>query len=135
MIKAAFHERHRQLYTYAEPHSAVEVVNVESIVTGHVDKPARMRIAAGRGAETAIKGRRDMVFAADGTTTRTPVYDGAKLGAGDELAGPAVIEEVTTTIVIEPGWTANLHETGVYVITADAAPASKNAEAKVLVEA
>jgi N-methylhydantoinase A len=134
-IKAAFHDRHRQLYTYAEQHSAIEVVNVESIVTGHVDKPARMSIARGRGADTALKGHRDMVFAADGTTTPTPVYDGAKLGAGDELAGPAVIEEVTTTIVIEPGWTANLHETGVYVVTADPVPAAKAAKARVLVEA
>jgi N-methylhydantoinase A len=126
-IKAAFHDRHKQLYTYAERHSAVEVVNVESIVTGHVDKPGRMHVAPGRGAATALKGRRDMVFAADGSTTSTPVYDGDKLGAGDTLVGPAVIEEVTTTIVIEPGWSASLHETGVYVVTADAAPVQRQA--------
>lgn len=129
-IKAAFHERHRQLYTYAEPNSAVEVVNVESVVTGHVDKPAQMSSPAGIGAASAIRERRDMVFAADGATTLTPVYDGAKLGAGDELTGPAVIEEITTTIVIEPGWTAHLHDSGVYVITADAAPAPKSAAAE-----
>lgn len=35
--------------------------------------------------------------------------------------GLLVIEEVTTTIVVEPGWTVSLHETGVYVLTADAA--------------
>jgi N-methylhydantoinase A len=126
-IKAAFHDRHRQLYTYAEPHSAVEVVNVESIVTGHVDKPRRMHVAQRRGAVSALKGHRDMVFAADGASTSTPVYDGARLGAGDALAGPAVIEEVTTTIVIEPGWSASLHETGVYVVTADDAPAPRQA--------
>jgi N-methylhydantoinase A len=126
-IKAAFHDRHKQLYTYAEPHSAVEVVNVESIVTGHVDKPARMSIAPGHGAATALKGHRDMVFSADGATTSTPVYDGAKLGTGDEIHGPAVIEEVTTTIVIEPGWASNLHESGVYVVTAVAAPVRQQA--------
>jgi N-methylhydantoinase A len=126
-IKAAFHDRHKQLYTYAEPQSAVEVVNVESIVTGHVDKPARMSIAPGHGAATALKGHRDMVFSADGATTSTPVYDGAKLGTGDEIHGPAVIEEVTTTIVIEPGWTSDLHESGVYVVTADAAPVRQQA--------
>ena len=38
-IKAAFHTRHKELYTYDEPHSAVEVVNVESTIAGHVDKP------------------------------------------------------------------------------------------------
>ena len=118
-IIAAFHQRHKELYTYDEPDSVVEVVNVESTITGHVDKPEGMKISDGNGAETAIKGRRPMVFSADGVATDSPVYDGAKLGAGDTLDGPAVIEEVTTTIVVEPGWTVNLHNSGVYVLTAD----------------
>ncbi|MDZ4392725.1 hypothetical protein [Cypionkella sp.] len=33
------------------------------------------------------------------------------------MAGPAVIEEVTTTIVIEPGWSATLDASGSYLIT------------------
>ena len=127
-IKAAFHARHRELYTYDEPHNAVEVVNVESAITGHVDKPERMRIAPGKGAGQAVKGHRDMVFSADGTSRDTPVYDGAALGAGDTLEGPAVIEEVTTTIVVEPGWTVSLHETGTYVLTAAAAADTAGAE-------
>ncbi|MDE9451928.1 hydantoinase/oxoprolinase family protein [Aliiroseovarius sp. Z3] len=133
-IKAAFHARHKELYTYDEPHNSVEVVNVESAITGHVAKPDRMHIAAGNGAESARKGHRDMVFNADGVPQQTPVYDGSALGAGDTLQGPAVIEEVTTTIVVEPGWTVNLHETGTYVLTADA-KASESVAAKKLVEA
>lgn len=133
-IKAAFHARHRALYTYDEPHNAVEVVNVESAITGHVDKPKRMHIAAGRGAASALKAHREMVFSADGIAQNTPVYDGSVLGAGDVLHGPAVIEEVTTTIVVEPGWTVNLHETGTYVLTADAS-ATRPAVAKELAEA
>lgn len=121
-IKAAFHARHKELYTYDEPHNAVEVVNVESTIAGHVDKPKRMTIAAGSGAEATQKGSRPMVFSADGVARDTPVYDGAALGAGDALQGPAVIEEVTTTIVVEPGWNVLLHESGVYVLTADASP-------------
>ena len=39
------------------------------------------------------------------------------LGAGASVSGPAIIEEVTTTIVIEPGWTATLDASGSYVIT------------------
>ena len=75
-----------------------------------------------------------MVFSADGIAQNTPVYDGSALGAGDVLHGPAVIEEVTTTIVVEPGWTVNLHETGTYVLTADAS-ATRAAAAKELAEA
>lgn len=116
-IIEAFHKRHEQLYTYAEPHSVVEVVNIESTVYGLVDKPGRMTIAAGKGADKAVKAHRDAVFSADGARVKTPIYDGAKLGAGDKVSGPAVIEEVTTTIVIEPGWSAVLDASGSYLIT------------------
>jgi N-methylhydantoinase A len=110
------------------------VVNVESAITGHVAKPERMHIAPGRGAAVALKGHREMVFSADGIAQNTPVYDGSVLGAGDTLHGPAVIEEVTTTIVVEPGWTVSLHETGTYVLTVDQ-PALQAEPAKELVEA
>ena len=115
----AFHKRHEQLYTYSEPHSVVEVVNIESTVYGVVEKPARMKIGAGASADKAIKGYRDAVFSADGKRVKTPIYDGTPLGAGATIKGPAVIEEVTTTIVVEPGWTARLDESGSYLMTRD----------------
>jgi N-methylhydantoinase A len=116
LLKAAFHARHEELYTYAEPQSVVEVVNVESAILGRVDRPRRMAVAPGKGADSARSGSRQMIFAASGQAQDTPVYSGAAFGAGDRLSGPAVIEEVTTTLVIEPGWTAELHESGVYVL-------------------
>jgi N-methylhydantoinase A len=118
-IIAAFHKRHEQLYTYSEPHSVVEVVNIESTVYGRVDKPRRMTIGKGATATKALKGYRDAVFGADGKRVRTPIYDGTPLGASATIRGPAVIEEVTTTIVIEPGWTARLDASGSYLITRD----------------
>lgn len=116
-LKAAFHTRHEELYTYCEPQSAVEVVNVESAISGRVDRPNRMTIAAGNGTHSALKGTREMIFLASGIAHETPVYEGALLGAGDEITGPAVIQEVTTTLVIEPGWVARLDASGTYVVT------------------
>ena len=129
-LKAAFHARHEELYTYSEPHSAVEVVNVESAITGAVDKPGRMASAPGKGAHSALKGTREMIFNADGIPHETPVYDGAMLGAGDRITGPAVIQEVTTTIVIEPGWMAELDASAVYVLTMAADPAAPQRAAR-----
>lgn len=116
-VKQAFHARHEQLYTYSEPKSIVEVVNLESTLYGRVDKPRPMRIAAGADAAKALKGERNAVFSADGARRKTPIYDGALLGAGAKIEGPAIIEEVTTTIVIEPGWNAVLDASGSYLIT------------------
>ena len=118
-IIAAFHKRHEQLYTYSEPHSVVEVVNIESTVYGVVEKPARMTIGAGVSAEKAIKAHREAVFSADGKRVKTPIYDGTPLGAGAVIKGPAVIEEITTTIVVEPGWTVRLDASGSYLMTRD----------------
>ncbi|MFZ1467421.1 MAG: hydantoinase/oxoprolinase family protein, partial [Paracoccaceae bacterium] len=115
----AFHKRHKQLYTYSEPLSTVEVVNLESTLYGVVEKPERMKIGKGATAEKALKGHRNAVFTADGKVIKTPIYDGTPLGAGATIKGPAVIEEVTTTIVIDPGWTARLDESGSYLITRD----------------
>ncbi len=123
-LKAAFHARHEELYTYSEPNSAVEVVNVESAITGAVDKPGRMELSAGQGARGALIGTRAMIFDASGIAHDTPVYDGDRLGAGDRIAGPAVIQEVTTTIIIEPGWSGELDASGVYVLTMGTATAA-----------
>ncbi len=116
-VKDAFHRRHEELYTYSERHNAVEVVNIESTLFGRIDKPKAPKLGKGLGVTKALKGHRKAIFAASGKATRTPIYDGEKLGAGARIAGPAIIEEVTTTIVIEPGWKAELHVSGSYVIT------------------
>jgi N-methylhydantoinase A/oxoprolinase/acetone carboxylase beta subunit len=48
----------------------------------------------------------------------TPVRDGSRVRIGDRLDGPAIIEEHTTTIVVQPGWSAlrSLHDA--WVLTA-----------------
>ena len=66
--------------------------------------------------DQADKGRRELIFSGDGALTSVPVYDGAKIGAGHEIMGPAVIEETTATLVIQPGWTVELHSSASYVM-------------------
>ena len=63
-VKGAFHKRHEELYTYSEPHNAVEVVNIESTLYGHVDKPQPPRVKKGAPAAKAVVGRRKAIFAA-----------------------------------------------------------------------
>ena len=116
-IIEAFHKRHEELYTYSERQSTVEIVNIESTLFGKVEKPKAPKLGRGLAPEKALKGNRNAIFSADGKAKKTPVYDGSKLGACAKIIGPAIIEEVTTTIVIEPGWTAKLDASGSYVIT------------------
>jgi N-methylhydantoinase A len=47
----------------------------------------------------------------------TPVYDGTRLGVGATVAGPALIEEPFTVVVVPPDATATLDHLGNYVIS------------------
>ena len=116
-VKEAFHRRHEELYTYSERHNAVEVVNIESTLFGRIEKPKAPKLGKGVTVAKALKGYRKAIFAASGKPTRTPVYNGSLLGAGASIPGPAIIEEITTTIVVDPDWNAKLDVSGSYVIT------------------
>ena len=116
-LKNAFHDRHEQLFTYAERNSPVEVVNIESTLYGRVERPNPAELDSGQRIEEAFKGERDLIFSDDGISTRVKAYTGEKLGAGSCIIGPAVIEEETATLVIQPGWQVELHQSASYVIT------------------
>ncbi len=47
----------------------------------------------------------------------TAIYQGSGLRPGHEVAGPAIIEETFTTIVVYPGWTARLDDAGDYELS------------------
>lgn len=117
-ILELFHHRHRELYTYDERDSHVELVNIEVSVIGKISKPKLPSLAAQQGNISSAKtGSRDMLFDQSYDWIDTPIYDGEKFGAGATVAGPALIQEPTTTIVIKNGWQAELHETGTYKLT------------------
>jgi N-methylhydantoinase A len=60
----------------------------------------------------ALLERRPAWFGEPGAFVDTPVYARARLRAGDEIAGPALIEEAESTAVIGPGATATVDRFG-----------------------
>jgi N-methylhydantoinase A len=117
-IAEAFHRRHEELFTYSERDNMVEVINLESTVTGKVDRPQLPTLARGTtGSGHAHTGERHAFFEEAGGFIATPIYDGAKLLVGNSIPGPAIIEEITTTIVVFPGWQVRLDDPGMYVMT------------------
>ena len=117
-LRDAFHARHEALYSYCEPDSEVELVNLECSVIGEVEPPTMPTLEARGGElEAALLGRRDMLFDGEGEPLPTPVYDGEALDPRHEVTGPAVIQEATTNIVLPPGWKAALSSTASYVLS------------------
>ena len=115
-IKEAFHNRHEELYTYSEKDSPVELVNIESTIYGRIDRPNYSELENKGQINDALKISRNLIFSEKGNSLKTPVYDGNKLSPGNLIDGPAVVEEDTTTLVIENGWFLELHKSGTYII-------------------
>ncbi|WP_027852406.1 hydantoinase/oxoprolinase family protein [Marinobacterium litorale] len=100
-----FHKRHEELYTYAEPHNPVELVNIESTLVGKVQKPELAPLKTkGHSADSALIEYRPALFDDQGHWTDTAVYSGPTLDLGRVIEGPAIVEEPTTNIVVRPGW-------------------------------
>lgn len=71
---------------------------------GAVPKPMLTAVkAAGKDASVALKAEREAYFEEAGKYINTKIYDYGRLGAGNIVEGPAIIEAAQTTIVIHPG--------------------------------
>ena len=104
-----FHEKHRLTYGHDNPGEAIQLVNLRLTAIGRFEKlDLSHQVGGGDG---ALKGSRSVWFAQGGRCD-CAIYDSAKLGPDTDIAGPAVIEAVDTTIVIPPGWSARLNNSG-----------------------
>ncbi|PPQ27071.1 hydantoinase/oxoprolinase family protein [Rhodopila globiformis] len=107
-IAERFHAAHERLYTYALRGQDVVVVNARLSAIGRL--PAIAAAASVPSAAAAApKGTRRIYL--DGWVT-VPVFDFPALGAGQAIAGPAIIESDTTTVLLRPDDTARMDPRG-----------------------
>lgn len=109
IIAETFHKAHEKLYTYSTPENPMEIMNLRITAVGAVQKTGLFEHPIeGKDASKAIKHRRRLYFQDSGGYVEVPVYDRDHLAPGNEIPGPAVIEERITTIVVHPGWDARV---------------------------
>src|SRR2546426_3227834 len=111
---ARFHRMHEELHTYAcrEEEPILRALRVKAVATE--EKPALPRAERVPVAKARL-GARKAFFG--GRLVPTPVYDGAKLGPGATIHGPALVDEPFTTVVVYPGQQARVDRFGNYTIT------------------
>ncbi|MGZ4471605.1 MAG: hydantoinase/oxoprolinase family protein [Nocardioidaceae bacterium] len=112
-----FHDEHKTLYDYDfrdDTRQEVEWVNLRVTGVGPIRKPSLQTVAAGTGPEAARTGSRRVYF---DEWVDTAVYDRARLGAGDVVEGPAILEEFSSTVPLHPGFTATVDIYGNLLIT------------------
>ncbi len=104
-LLANFYKLYRELFGRTVSGSAVEVITWRLRSSGEKDRVARPHK---RQAADAKKGTRSVYFSELGDYADTPVYDHYKLAVGDEIPGPAIVEQRESTAVVGPSGKAHV---------------------------
>ena len=111
-LRSEFDRLHQQIYGHDAPDEEVEVVTFRMTSLMKVHRLALEPQAAGAPTPSAraLKAHRDVFFDEARGYVRAPIYDRHALAPGNELTGPAVIEQMDTTTVVHPGQAARVDE-------------------------
>ena len=122
-FEIGFHEAHAREYGYQVPGRAIQIINCRLKAVGRVVKaPLGRRAGGGRIADALLGERKVYHGKAQGWQT-SQVYDRDLLPIDTTLAGPAVIEEMSSTTVIGPTHSAHVDAYGNLIIQLERAPA------------
>ena len=106
----AFHAAPERAFAFRDEDRVVEVYAARVVAIGHVPKPpsASASAAAGTGELPAATGRRQVFFGEADGYVDTPVYRREDLMTGNTLKGPAIVEQLDSTVVLSPGTTSTV---------------------------
>jgi N-methylhydantoinase A len=113
----AFHVRHEAEYGRAS-NDPIEVVNLRVTATGQRPRLSRVDVGSGD-LESAIIGDARSVWRVDGELVELPTRHLLRelLPLDEAVAGPAIVFQRDTTIVVPPGWSALATAAGPLMLT------------------
>ena len=116
-----FHEQHQADRGFNFRNQQPLLRGVRLVGRGRTPKPAQLaHVGTATDPEQARRGTRPAYFGpellGDGFVDAA-VYDGSLLAPGAELAGPALVEEPFTVVVLPPGARARIDEQGNYAVS------------------
>lgn len=104
LLGERFDALHERAYAHASPGAPTEIVSLRISAVRETSKPCLAEIPVASGSvERALQGRRRVYFSESESEVECPIYRRDKLGAGDRLHGPAIVEEWSSTIPVLPG--------------------------------
>ena len=114
-IAAAFHDRHLHTYGHDNRSEPVQIVSIRVTAIG-ATAPLVIRDTVAPSGTDAVKAKRQLWFRETGVIDAT-IYDRRRMPAGLEVAGPVVIESLESTILVPPGWQAEMNADGFVLLT------------------
>lgn len=122
-LPARFHAAHRARFGHADEHAPIEIAGFGVTGIGRIETPVlpELDIGTPEPEANALVGERLVYFepgdtAARGVHVTARVYDRQKLLAGNIIAGPAIIEEISATTVLYPGDRLTVHRSGSLIV-------------------
>ena len=114
-LRERFHAEHDRVYGFSAPAEPVELVSLRLTTVGRIEKPPLRTLERSERAPEP-KEHRQVFFAEAGGFVECPIHDRYALGAGASFAGPAVVEELDSTVVVHPGFGVEIDDVGNLVI-------------------
>jgi N-methylhydantoinase A len=118
-IAEAFHREHERVYGFRDAAAPIEITTARLAVIGRIPPVALPEVAPSPTPPTP-KGRRPIFLA--GNWVEADVLDREALAAGHTFAGPAIVEQEDTTVVVLPRWKATMDTVGNLHLTRSAQP-------------
>jgi N-methylhydantoinase A len=114
-LEERFHAVHERVFAVREPGQYLECLLWKARATAVLAKPdvRTQRLLAEAGVDPVGEGP---AYFAEMGTVLVPRYAGGRLRTGTAIAGPAIIREPTTTLVVYPGATATVTPLGNYLL-------------------
>lgn len=113
-LEARFYAHYIELFGRKVENSAIEIITWRLRASGQ--KSEARRPVAEKVGPKPLKGHREVYFDSLGKTVETPIYDHYALEVNAPIAGPAIIEQRESSIVMGPEGTAHVDDKGNLII-------------------
>lgn len=105
-----FHQEHQRAYAFSNPEILVEIYGLGVEAIGTVSKP-EFAVEEARGTlEGALTSYREVYFKEVGGFTETPIYRRSEVPVDAKIEGPAIVEQLDSTVVIPPEFHAKVDQ-------------------------
>lgn len=116
-VEELFHNEHDRLYGFDLRGHEMELMNIRVSCQGkHTDFSIQEVEDTVGDAAQYIKNQRSIYDPVLRERVDAPVYDGEKMGAGCQLEGPAIIELITTTIIVPHDFEVTTEKNGNFLL-------------------
>jgi N-methylhydantoinase A len=105
---------HNQVYGHGAPDAPLEIVTRRCRAAGRVARPTWLELQQTE--PSAPLSSRPVYFRQAGGYVETAIFDRETLALGQNVSGPAIIQEWTSTTLVPPGWSARADHLGNIVL-------------------